>query len=146
MLVRDNAIPAEADGTRTLAACPDSDDRGEAWVWSVRRVPDDRDGGWQVRVDVDPEQVTVSQDLHTDGHLVELARRPGEQIVVVAVDGTHVVADRNGPWTRRLRPGDVFVVEGEEQEALLVDPAPGLSRMAVVRLTPTGSQPLRWVP
>ena len=104
MLVRDNAIRAEPDGTRTLAACPDSDDRGEAWLWSVRRVPEP-DGGWRVRVDVDPEQVQASQDVHADGHLVELVRAPGEQIVVVAVDGTHVVADRNGPWTRRLRPG-----------------------------------------
>jgi hypothetical protein len=145
MLVRDNAIHAEADGTRTLAACPDSDDRGEAWVWSVRRVPQP-DGGWRVRVDVDPEQVQVVEDLHADGRLVELVRRPGEQIVVVAVDGTHVVADRNGPWTRRLRPGDVFVVEGEEQESLLVDPAPGPGRVSVVRLTPVGDRPLRWVP
>ena len=56
MLVRDNAISVEPDGTRTLAACPDSDDRGESWVWSVRRVPEP-DGRWRVRVDVDPEQV-----------------------------------------------------------------------------------------
>ena len=145
MLVRDNAIRPEVDGTRTLAACPDSDDRGEAWLWSVRRVPEP-DGGWQVRVEVDPEQVRASQDVHADGQLVELVRQRGEQIVVVAVDGTHVVADRNGPWTRRLQPGDVFVVEGEEQESLLVDPAPGASRVSVVRLTPVGDGPLRWVP
>ena len=66
--------------------------------------------------------------------------------MVVAVQGTHVVADRNGPWRRRLHPGDVFVVEGEEQETLLVDPAPGTSRVSVVRLAPLGEQPLRWVP
>ncbi len=145
MLVRDNAIPAELDGSRTLAACPDSDDRGEAWLWSVRRVPES-DIGWRVQVDVDPSQVAVSHEIHDSGEPVELVRAPGEQLVVVALVGSHVVADPFGPWARRLLPGDVFVVEGEAQESLRVDPASGGSRVSVIHLTPVGDRPLRWVP
>ena len=157
MLVRGNAIEPDADGATTLAACPDSAERGDQWLWSVRRVRDDaaeqppggpsqqQQGAWRVAVDHDPEHISAQVTLYVD-ETVELTRLPGEELVVVPLAGEHLIALATGPWRRWVSPGDVFVVEGEETESLRVQPAPGGARVALVRLAPRTAPALRWVP
>jgi hypothetical protein len=145
MLVRDDVGLHSDAAPRTLAACPDSDDRGDPWRWSVRLVPRGA-GCWAVEVEADHDHVTVRQDTHHDGAVVDVSRRAGEEIVVVPVSGQCLVADAQGPWRRWLSPGDVFVGEGEQDELLRLTLAPGRSGATVVRLTPMTAQPLRWVP
>ncbi len=156
MLVREHADQAGADATpldgpdqqerapRTLAACPDSDDRGEAWRWSVTLVPEDQ--GWTVQVDTDEKHVRGTRTVHRDGAVVDVSRASGDEIVIVPTAGQALVADATGPWRRWLRPGDVFVGEGETAEDLRLTLAPGQGEVTVVSLSPTGSAALRWVP
>ena len=141
MLVRDNAVAVEADGSRTLAACPDSDDRGEQWRWSVRTT-----AGREVLVDTDDRHVSAERNDYAGGVSADLRRAAGAQLVIAAVSGEALVTDLSGPWRRWLRQGDVFVVEGEESEQLRLTLTPGDSRATVVSLTPVGDRPLRWVP
>lgn len=156
MLVRGNAIEPDADGATTLAACPDSADRGDQWLWSVRRVRDaaseqtpgqssQQEEPWRVAVDHDPDHISAQLTVHVD-ETVELTRLPGEELVVVPLTGEHLIAHATGPWRRWVSPGDVFVVEGEETESLRLRPAPGGARVALVRLRPTTIPALRWVP
>ena len=144
MLVRAGVEhPDGATGPRVLAACPDSPERGDPWRWSVSRVgPEDR---WSVSVETAPEHVTAHHDVVETARDLRLERSPGEQIVVVGTEGRHLVRDATGPWHRWLERGDVFVVEGEEPEALVLRGEEG-SRASIVRLAPTGALPLRWVP
>lgn len=147
MLVRDGSLthPPRAD-EQVLAACPDSPERGDEWRWSVTRVPaPEQDGHWQVVVHVDNDFVTAEDRVIDEAGELALDRSSGEEIVVISIDGSHLIQDASGPWRRWLQPGDVFVVEGEEPESLVLT-ASERSRAAVVRLTPTGHQPLRWVP
>lgn len=147
MLVRDDPAAPETIVPRVLAACPDTDDRGEPWRWSVRLVPADVEAGVpEVVVDVDPEHVRYRSTTHRDGETVDLHRSSGEEVVVVPVVGQCLVADATGPWRRWLAPGDVFVGEGERAESLRVTMAPGRGELVVVTLAPTAGQPLRWVP
>lgn len=144
MLVREGAITHQAGQTHTLAACPDSPERGDEWRWSVSRV----EGGgedWSVQVEADEEHVVVDHLVLREPGELELARRSGEELVVVSVTGRHLIQDAAGPWRRWLEPGDVFVVEGEEPEHLVLT-ASDPSKASVVRLTPRGRQALRWVP
>ncbi len=168
MLVRGNAAIPGADGSTILAACPDSPERGDQWLWSVRRVPgiagdSEPDTGagsgsdtavdtgpgaadpWRVVVDHDRDHVTANLTVHAD-ETVELTRRPGEELVVVPLTGEHLIAHASGPWRRSVAPGDVFVIEGEETESLRISPAPGGARVALVRLSPILTPVLRWVP
>ncbi|MDN5764919.1 MAG: hypothetical protein L0H96_01665 [Humibacillus sp.] len=166
MLVRGNAAVPDSDGTTTLAACPDSPERGDQWLWSVRRVPGS-DGEartdtatvtssatytvagtalpWRVVVDHDRDHIRADLTVHDD-ETVELTRQPGEELVVVPLMGEHLIAHATGPWKRWVAPGDVFVIEGEETESLRLRPAPGGARVALVRLSPTTAPVLRWVP
>jgi hypothetical protein len=144
MLVRDGAIARqEGQSRQTLAACPDSPERGDEWRWSVTRV--DEGDGWSVHVDADDVHVAVDHTVLREPGELELVRRSGEELVVVARRGSHLVQDAAGPWRRWLHPGDVFVVEGEEPEHLVLT-ASQRSEASVVRLTPRGAQALRWVP
>lgn len=144
MVVRDNASPAEPDGSKVLAACPDTDDRGEAWRWSVRRVPG-RDA-WSVEVDADPAHVRADRELHRLEDDLEVHRAAGEEIVVVPITGRQEVSATVGPWRRWLAPGDVFVLEGEQSETIRLRAALGAPEVAVVRLRPTSDRVMRWVP
>ncbi|HEX5510369.1 MAG TPA: hypothetical protein VFX41_01525 [Actinomycetales bacterium] len=168
MLVRadsDASRVDEAAGVTTLAASPDTADRGDPWRWSVRLLrsgeaapatPTVADGAERqlldgpdgVRVEVlsDPAHVRASARLHSGGKAVDLAREAGSQLVVVPLQGEALVSDSTGPWRRWLSPGDVFVVEGEEHESLRLTPAPEPSHVAVLRLSPCGNDALRWVP
>lgn len=147
MLVRAGAhgrAPAHAE--QVLAACPDSPERGDEWRWTVSKVPSDAPGrSWSVRVAVDSGSVEAEHIVVERPGEQRLARRSGEEIVVVAEDGRHLIQDATGPWLRYLEVGDVFVVEGEDPEHLVLT-AGADSRASVVRLTPKGDQPLRWVP
>lgn len=155
MLVRGNAIEPDQDGSLTLAACPDSAERGDQWLWSVRQVParapasdESSDGpaqAWRLAVDHDPEHITTETTVHVD-EAVDLTRAPGEEMVVVPLTGQHLVTHATGPWKRWVAPGDVFIVEGEETEQLRLTPAPGGARVALIRLRPTSARALRWVP
>lgn len=144
MLVRAGAeLPVGAQGDQVLAACPDSPERGDPWRWSVTRVgAGDR---WSVSVDVEPAHVRAHHEVVDSANDVRLDRAPGEEIVVVGTTGRHLVQDTAGPWHRWLERGDVFVVEGEDPEALVLSGEAG-ARVSIVRLTPTGGLPLRWVP
>ncbi len=145
MLVRKNAISSDGDGTRLLAASPDSADRGDAWRWSVRSVLDPG-GQRRITVEADEHAVRSSSTDHSDGESLDLERRPGDQIVLTLTQGEALIADRHGPWRRWLSAGDVFVVEGEEQESLRLTLTPGHGEARVIRLEPIGDVPLRWVP
>jgi hypothetical protein len=174
MLVRANADASrvdEAAGVTTLAASPDTADRGDPWRWSVRLVrsadaaadatvaaapaaladgaerrllrgPD----GVRLEVLTDPSHVVAAAHLHSGGEAVDLTRAAGSQLVVVPLEGEALVSDSTGPWRRWLSPGDVFVVEGEEHESLRLTPAPEPSHVAVLHLSPRGNDALRWVP
>lgn len=152
MLVRGNATSPDADGAITLAACPDSGERGDRWLWSVRRVPDhsagqtpDQADTWRVAVDHDPDHINAEVIVHVD-ETVELTRLPGEELVIVPLTGEHLIAHATGPWRRWVSPGDVFVVEGEQTESLRLRPSPGGASVALVRLSSTTAPTLRWVP
>lgn len=152
MLVRDDAdhvgSPAGAAQRRVLAACPDSDDRGEACRWSVTLVPGETGAadGSSMEVATDDEHVTATAAVHRDGAVVDVARAAGDAVVIVATAGQCLVADTSGPWRRWLEPADVFVGEGETAEDLRLTLAPGTGEVTVVRLSPTGAAALRWVP
>lgn len=146
LLVRDNALMPAVDGSVTLAACPDTADRGEDWRWRVWRGPptaSDRLG--EVFVDTDTDYVVASTTV-VGASPITLTRQAGEEVVVVPLAGHHLIADSIGPWQRWLHPGDAFVLEGEESETVNLSSAPGPARVAVVRLSTTNDAPLRWVP
>ena len=138
MLVRAGA----EDCPRTLAACPDTPDRGEPWRWTVR-LEADGGGGLRVGVEVDTDHVLARQETHHDR--TDLHRSPGEILVVVPLQGACGVAVVDGPWRRDLDAGDVLVAEGEDAEVLRLVPGDG-ARTDVVRVTSTTSTSLRWVP
>jgi hypothetical protein len=140
LLVRhDPAAPQE----RVLAACPDSDDRGEVWRWSVNRTPNG--DSWQARVQWDPAGIVAQVSHHAAPEPVELERAAGEEVVLVAEAGESLVALRTGDWRRRLSDGDVFVLEGDQAEHIRIIPSPPDARVTVARLRATDG-PLRWVP
>ena len=105
----------------------------------------EEEGRWQVVVRVDNSFVAAEDKVIDEAGELALNRESGEEIVVISIDGNHLIQDASGPWRRWLRPGDVFVVEGEEPESLVLT-ASEHSRASVVRLTPKGDEPLRWVP
>jgi hypothetical protein len=59
---------------------------------------------------------------------------------------TTLVSAENGPWERWLKPGDVFIVEGEEEESLRLSLAAPPSKVSVVSMAPKRANALRWVP
>lgn len=171
MLVRGTVDKAETVSEddiseATLVACPDTADRGDPWRWAVRRVQDtnardippytreiDRESrlvrgpaDWHLEVSHDPRHVRATSEVHSSGTAIDVLRPSGAEIVVVPVVGRALVSSGAGAWRRWLAPGDVFVVEGEDDEALRLTPEPGPSCLAVVELVPTSDQPLRWVP
>lgn len=145
MLIRENAIPMDDDGTRLLAASPDTPDRGDAWRWSVRSVTNAA-GDRRIILDIDEQVVRGHATTHSDGECLDLERSPGTQIVLTLTEGQALVTDREGPSRRWLGAGDVFVVEGEQAESLRFALTPGQGVAQVIRLEPTGDAPLRWVP
>ncbi|MCO4255931.1 hypothetical protein [Pseudarthrobacter cellobiosi] len=146
MLIRANDVGAvrTRSGARVLAANPDSAERGDPWRWAVEldeSAPE-------------PVPAVTVNDAHVSSHSTRydrnytgiLHRDAGEQIVVAALAGEALVSAEDGPWKRRLRPGDTFIVEGEDPESLRLSLTAGESAVQVITLSPTHAKVLRWVP
>lgn len=145
MLIRANALGSVTEqerGTRTLAACPDTAERGDPWRWTVS-LDADQSG---VDVSVDEDCIAAEVTDFTDGHTGLLRRLGGHQLVVAGLAGEALVAAENGPWERWLKAGDAFIVEGEEDETLRLSLSATQSKVSVVSLAPKRAHALRWVP
>jgi hypothetical protein len=147
MLVRANALGTESDtgsGTRTLAACPDSPERGDPWRWTI--AENSSAGVPGLEVSAEPDHIGIETRQYTGGHTGALHRAAGTQLVIAGLRGEALVAAATGPWERWLRPGDVFIVEGEEDEELRLSLPEGDACVEVVSLAPRLAHALRWVP
>ncbi len=147
MLVRADALGAEERsdaGSRVLAACPDSAERGDPWRWTV--TLHETAGVTSLSVSADPGHIAFDQQSFTDGQSATLHRSAGRQLVIAALKGEALVSASDGPWQRWLSPGDVFIVEGEDREALALQLGAGDSAVDVVSLAPVTAHALRWVP
>ncbi len=147
MLVRANALGIETQperGTRTLAASPDTAERGDPWRWTISLPETGARPG--VEVSADPDHIRVETQQYSNGYTGLLHRPAGTQLVVAALAGEALVASAEGPWERWLRPGDVFVVEGEDDETLRLSLPAGEACVDVVSLAPVRAHALRWVP
>ncbi len=147
LLVRKDSLDdywdAEA-GQRTLAACPDTDERGDPWRWTARLIQEQ--AGPEVHVEADPDYIGVQTRVYADGYTGIVERAAGHQMVVTSLHGQVLIAAVDGPWERWLNPGDVFIVEGEDDESLRISlTAPG-ARVSVTMLAPRRAPALRWVP
>lgn len=147
ILVRANALgsgESSPTGGRVLAACPDSAERGDPWRWTV--TLDEDSAGLGVGVDADPDFISVSTARVRNEPETVLSRLAGEQLVIAALEGETLVSAENGPWKRWLRPGDVFIVEGEETEAVSLFMRDTDTSVEAISLVPNGKHALRWVP
>lgn len=97
-------------GTRTLAACPDTGERGDPWRWTARLA--EHATGSEVLIDADPDYIGVQTSVFADGHTGVVERPSGHQMVVTSLHGQVLISAVDGPWERWLNPGDVFIVEG----------------------------------
>jgi hypothetical protein len=131
-------------GTRTLAACPDTGERGDPWRWTARLA--EHASGSEVLIDADPDYIGVQTTVYTDGHSGVINRAAGHQLVLTSLHGQVLVAAVDGPWERWLNPGDVFIVEGEDDEALRISLAAPEARASATMLAPRRAPALRWVP
>lgn len=146
MLVRADALgnKEQDGGVKTLAACPDSADRGDPWRWTVS-LKDDA-GVSALETEYDMDYIAMNRHEFTEGATATLAREEGTQLVIVALDGEALVAATDGPWERWLRRGDVFIVEGEDRETVRLSLSGGKARVEVVSVAPKRAHALRWVP
>lgn len=147
MLVRADALDCywdDADGHRVLAACPDTDERGDPWRWSARLEGTGPDA--VVGIEADPEFIAVSSTLYSDGFSGTVERSSGHQLVITALAGQVLVAAAEGPWERWLSPGDVFIAEGEDDETLRISLDRDGTRVSAISLAPKRAAALRWVP
>ncbi|MGB9032953.1 MAG: hypothetical protein WCC45_00330 [Paeniglutamicibacter sp.] len=131
-------------GQRTLAACPDTDERGDPWRWTARLAQDA--SGPEVLIEADPDYIGVQTSVYADGHSGVVERPAGHQMVVTSLHGQVLVAAVDGPWERWLNPGDVFIVEGEDDESLRISLTVPEARVSVTMLAPRRAAALRWVP
>lgn len=159
MLIRANALGGEAQpdqGTRTLAANPDTGERGDPWRWTV--LLDESGSTPDVRADVDTDYIELERRQYRDGQTAVLDREKGRQMVIAVLRGEALVAAETGPWERWLWPGDVFVIEGEDPEMVRLSltpgealgsadsPGAGEAWVEVISLAPKKAHALRWVP
>jgi len=147
MLVRANALgadEAEGDNTKVLAACPDSSERGDPWRWTV--TLDESSSELGVGVVADREHISVSTTRLQNKPATVLRRAAGAQLVIAALEGETLVSAESGPWKRWLRPGDVFIIEGEETESVNLFMADTDTSVEAISLSSTTSRALRWVP
>ena len=147
MLIRANALGGEiaaGSGARILAACPDSAERGDPWRWTVEL--DESGTEPTVALEADASYISSESRRFADGYTGTLQRGAGEQLVVTGLAGEALVAAEDGPWERWLRPGDVFIVEGEDPEDIRLSLAAGDSAVQVIALAPKKAKVLRWVP
>jgi hypothetical protein len=147
LVTRAGAHAPDPDGGVTLAACPDTPGRPVPWRWTVRLSPGSAStpAGRAVEVSHDPASVTVGRTDHRGEDLL-FERDGGVVLVAVAVSGQYLVAHGTGPWQRRLAPGDVAVLEGDENEQVLLTASSPDAELCLVQLASTTGRPLRWVP
>lgn len=131
-------------GTRTLAACPDTGERGDPWRWTARLA--EHATGSEVLIDADPDYIGVQTSVFADGYTGVVERPSGHQMVVTSLHGQVLISAVDGPWERWLNPGDVFIVEGEEHESLRLSLTNPDARVSVTMLAPRRAAALRWVP
>ena len=132
------------EGHRTLAACPDTDERGDPWRWTARLA--ELEAGSEVLVDADPDFIEVNTTVYTAGYTGIIDRAAGHQTVIASLSGQMLIAAVDGPWESWLNPGDVFIVEGEEDESLRISLTAPDARVSVTMLAPRRAAALRWVP
>lgn len=147
MLVRADSLDdywKAGQGQRTLAANPDTDERGDPWRWTARLA--EHESGSEVLIDADPDYIGVQTSVYADGHTGVVERPSGHQMVVTSLNGQVLISAVDGPWERWLNPGDVFIVEGEEDELLRVSLTAPDARVSVTLLAPRRGAALRWVP
>lgn len=147
MLVRADAAgrdEANKDGVRVLAACPDTAERGDPWRWTVSLH--DGPAGLAATVETDDSFLAAGEQSYADGESRIIFRPAGQVLVVTVLRGQALVAAENGPWERWIRPDDVFVLEGEDDERLRISLDGGDSLATVFHLVPGGPRALRWVP
>ncbi|MFT4469125.1 hypothetical protein ACMX2H_04375 [Arthrobacter sulfonylureivorans] len=147
MLIRANPLGGETaaeTGAKILAACPDSAERGDPWRWTVQL----NETGPEPTVELEADASYIASESHRyiGGYTGTLQRGPGEQLIVTGLGGEALVAAVDGPWERWLRPGDVFIVEGEDAETIRLSLAAGESAVQVITLAPRKAKVLRWVP
>jgi len=147
MLVRSNALGRdELHGQqRVLAACPDTGERGDPWRWTVavRHEPQGR----VATVETDGDFLASSELILNGGESCSLTRASGEVLVATVLAGQARIASVTGPWERWIRPDDVFVLEGEDDEDIRISLDGAQARASVFRLTPNNAaRALRWVP
>jgi hypothetical protein len=165
MLERASESTLDAQDFHQLAACPDTHGRGDKWRWAVNFVrqnadefmpigaPDNRincvievDGHDALVISHDPALISTLVEVNEQNSNLQIERKSGTQVLVVPLFGEALVAAPNGVWKRLLHPGDVFVIEGEEEETLFLTPSPDLTRIVVIHLESNTAQALRWVP
>lgn len=129
---------------RTLAACPDTDERGDPWRWTARLK--ENGSGPRVHIEADPAYIGVQTKEFTDGHTGEIERLAGHQMIITSLKGQVLVSAVHGPWKRWLSPGDVFIVEGEDPETLRISLTAPDAKVSVTTLAPRQADVLRWVP
>ncbi|MFD1211946.1 hypothetical protein ACFQ36_07825 [Arthrobacter sp. GCM10027362] len=147
MLIRANALGGEVSaesGAKILAACPDSADRGDPWRWTVEL--DESADEPAVSLDADADYIASQSRRYEGSYTGVLQRGAGEQLIIAGLAGEALVAAETGPWERWLRPGDVFLVEGEDPETLRLSLAGRDAGGESILLTPRKATALRWVP
>lgn len=146
MLIRANDVGAvrAPSGTRILAANPDSADRGDPWRWTVEL--DETTPEPLAAVTANNSHVRTSSARYEGNYTGVFKRDAGEQIVMAGLAGEALVSAEDGPWQRWLRPGDTFIVEGEDPESIRLSLTAGESAVQVITLSPTRAKVLRWVP
>ena len=145
LVMRAGTHAPDPDGGTTLAACPDTPGRPVPWRWAVRLSPGREGTTTGVEVSHDPASVVVGRTDHRGEELM-FERDGGVVLVAVAVSGHYLLAHGTGPWQRRLAPGDVAVLEGDEGELVLLTASTPDAELCLVELASTTGQPLRWVP
>jgi hypothetical protein len=99
-----------------------------------------------LNVSVESNHIEVQTRQYTDGYTGSLHRAGGTQLVIAVLEGEALVTASDGPWERWLRPGDVFISEGEEDEDLRLSLPGGNARVEAVTFAPRIAHALRWVP
>lgn len=147
LLVRADSLDEywdHSEGLRILAACPDTDERGDPWRWTALLA--ERVDGGEVLIEADENYIGVETTVYADGYTGTIERVAGNQLVLTALNGQVLVSAVDGPWERWLNPGDVFVVEGEDNETLRISLDDAGARASATMLTPRRAAALRWVP
>lgn len=146
MLIRANDVGAARtpSGAVILAANPDSADRGDPWRWTVEL--DETTPEPLATVTADTAHIRSGSTRYEGDYTGVFHRGAGEQIVMAGLAGEALVSAEDGPWQRWLRPGDTFIVEGEDPESIRLSLTAGESAVQVFTLAPTRAKVLRWVP